>query len=93
LDFHDSRKLNAHSSFRGISNTLSVASINDEVPDMIEQDEKKIGQVLVNLIDNAIKYTSIGSIRVTVKLLSNRQLDDLHSIESVDSLEEDSTNP
>ena len=60
---------------------------------MIEQDEKKIGQVLVNLIDNAIKYTSIGSIRVTVKLLSNRQLDDLHSIESVESLEEDSTNP
>ena len=72
---------------------MSVASINDEVPDIIEQDEKKIGQVLVNLIDNAIKYTSKGSIRVTVKLLCDRQLDDLHSIESVESLEEDSANP
>ena len=93
MDFHDGRKLNANSSYGRLQNALSVASISDEIPDIIEQDEKKIGQVLVNLIDNAIKYTSKGSIRVTVKLLSERQLDDLHSIESVDSLEEDSANP
>jgi signal transduction histidine kinase len=45
----------------------------------------KIGQVLVNLIDNAIKYTSKGSIRVVVKLITQRLFEDLECIESVDS--------
>ncbi len=59
---------------------ISGASLNDVIPDIIEQDEMKIGQVLVNLIDNAIKYTTKGTIRVVIKLLSERPLDELYCI-------------
>jgi hypothetical protein len=40
------------------------------------------------MIDNAIKYTTKGSFRVVVKLVSKRHFEDLECIESIDSIKE-----
>lgn len=43
------------------------------MPEIIEQDEMKIGQVLVNIISNAVKYTNSGQIRVSASLMSSEE--------------------
>ncbi|WP_269684382.1 PAS domain S-box protein [Flavobacterium lacustre] len=52
-----------------------ILSIHDNVPQYIQADGVRLKQVLVNLMNNAVKFTSIGEIRL-----------DIHSI---DSLEEE----
>ena len=52
-----------------------ILSIYDNVPQYIQADGVRLKQVLVNLMNNAVKFTSIGEIRL-----------DIHSI---DSLEEE----
>ena len=46
---------------RGIG--LSV-SVEDDVPERLVGDPTRLGQVLSNLISNAIKFTSVGEVRV-----------------------------
>ena len=42
---------------------------DDSVPEIILSDSKKIQQILVNLISNAIKFTSQGGVYIDVRLL------------------------
>lgn len=42
--------------------------ISEDVPDMVSGDVKRIQLVLMNLIDNAVKYTSMGFIVITIKV-------------------------
>ena len=44
--------------------------IDEDVPDMVKGDPVRIRQVLVNLINNAIKFTQKGKIQVEVKVKS-----------------------
>jgi signal transduction histidine kinase len=45
-----------------------------DLPSIIFQDHAKLGQVLVNIFSNAVKYTNIGHIKVMVsKLLKDSQ--------------------
>ncbi|NLP56653.1 PAS domain-containing hybrid sensor histidine kinase/response regulator [Lutibacter sp. B1] len=48
--------------------------IEPETPDQVISDPTKIGQILLNLIGNAVKFTNEGSVTVTVKQL-NQNLD------------------
>ncbi len=43
--------------------------IEDDLPDTLVGDEVRIGQVLVNLIGNAVKFTDAGQVTVTVQAL------------------------
>jgi PAS domain S-box-containing protein len=47
-------------------------SISSEVPAILIGDEQKLKQVLMNLIGNAIKFTFVGGISVSVRTLMNK---------------------
>ncbi|KAL4472630.1 hypothetical protein ABPG74_018579 [Tetrahymena malaccensis] len=51
--------------FKGIQIFLSV---DNSIPRVINSDQERIKQVLINLVSNAIKYTSSGYINVNVNL-------------------------
>ncbi len=49
--------------FKGIS---FISEINTTLPDLINTDENRLAQIIMNLVDNAIKYTDQGSIRIKI---------------------------
>jgi signal transduction histidine kinase/CheY-like chemotaxis protein len=49
-----------------------VVQVDPEVPDALNADFLRLGQVLVNLVDNAIKFTPSGSVALRVSLESRR---------------------
>jgi len=54
----------------------TVSLVFDDLPASvtIETDETKLGQILRNLISNALKFTESGEVRVSVRLLPNDSL-------------------
>ncbi|MCP4368004.1 MAG: response regulator [Deltaproteobacteria bacterium] len=48
--------------------------MDDNLPKYIETDEQKLRQVLINLINNATKFTQVGQIILRVKLFDTNEL-------------------
>ncbi len=51
---------------------LKISFEGDNVACFVEADQNKLRQVFVNLIDNAIKYTKEGNIKVTFKRIGTK---------------------
>lgn len=68
-DIHDMFSLRAHE--KGISLHLHLAP---DVPHIVDGDEKKLRQIVINLISNAIKFTHAGGVTVTVSVASKERL-------------------
>ena len=47
--------------------------IDTEIPQIVKGDPVRLNQILINLINNAIKFTAKGSIKILVELLSKHE--------------------
>ena len=45
-----------------------VLDVHDDVPDLIVSDAGRLRQILINLVENAIKFTAVGEVVLTVAL-------------------------
>ncbi|MCP4114217.1 MAG: response regulator, partial [Desulfobacteraceae bacterium] len=63
---HLSSVINAKSIKKGLVFTTKVS---ESIPSHLEGDEFRLGQVLMNLASNAVKFTHKGGVSVSVKLL------------------------
>ena len=50
-----------------------IMDVDRQIPSMLYGDELRIRQVLINLINNAIKYTEEGSVTVTIRQQSKKE--------------------
>ncbi|MDR2445978.1 MAG: diguanylate cyclase [Treponema sp.] len=59
---------NISSMFRYIANSknLAFSSICKDIPDVVVGDETRVGQIITNIVNNAIKYTHRGSVSLSV---------------------------
>jgi signal transduction histidine kinase len=46
--------------------------IAKNMPECIIQDYRKLGQIFVNILANAVKFTHEGSIKITIDMLLNQ---------------------
>ncbi len=80
LDIEDI-EFNLNTTLDNVSNMISVKAeekglelvfdIENSVPAMIKGDPLRLGQVIINLMNNAVKFTQNGEVVLKIKMLSN----------------------
>ena len=55
-------------------NISLIFNINPQIPQYIYSDEKKLRQILINIINNGIKFTDKGFVKLDVSLVENNDL-------------------
>lgn len=56
-------------------NLALLSSVDHDIPDMVGGDPVRIRQVLINLIDNAIKFTGTGEVLLSIKKKNETERD------------------
>lgn len=51
-----------------------ITSLDDELPTYVNTDPTRLSQILFNLVGNAIKFTSVGHIKISISLSENKYL-------------------
>jgi two-component system, sensor histidine kinase LadS len=59
--------------------------LSDSLPDMVMGDERKLTQVLINLLSNSFKFTSAGSVNLSVNLIESTHSNSLIRFEVSDT--------
>ena len=82
----DSHEVNLRTLLQGVAEICRVRaiqkqiefnySLDSQLPEWIVADEKRLRQVLLNLVGNAIKFTEQGSVSFYVKSLENTEMGD-----------------
>lgn len=62
-----------------------ILDIGDDVPEYIKSDSIRIKQILINLLNNAIKFTEQGSVKLVVSKNSSSDPDVLIGFEIIDT--------
>jgi signal transduction histidine kinase/ActR/RegA family two-component response regulator len=52
-------------------NLSFVKEVAEDIPDILTGDAVRLTQILVNLINNAIKFTEVGTVKIKIDLLSS----------------------
>ncbi|MEA1786680.1 ATP-binding protein [Arenibacter sp. GZD96] len=55
------------------NNTKIILDYDKDIPHQLMSDPVKLGQILMNLLGNAIKFTKNGAVSITVKLLKKME--------------------
>lgn len=58
-------------------------NINENIPEILHLDSNRLKQIILNLLNNAIKYTDIGSITLNVKQISLQEVSEILNIKPV----------
>lgn len=62
---------NIHNSLRELAhknNNKYIMEIDEEIPDILIGDPTKLSQIFINLINNALKFTKDGEVKVTARI-------------------------
>lgn len=91
----ESTPFSIKSIIKNIDNLLSVKAkeknlqiefmIDSKVPDYVLGDPTRINQILINLINNAIKFTQLGSVKVFTTLKEEKEENYLINFEVIDT--------
>ncbi len=84
-----------NTTLENVSNMISVKAeekglelvfdIDNSVPAMIKGDPLRLGQVIINLMNNAVKFTDKGEIMLKVKMISSLDVKNLLQFEVIDT--------
>ena len=69
------RNIESIMSFQAVLKKLTLkVSVSDAIPEYVETDGKRLMQIIINLVNNAVKYTHKGSVSIIADFVNDEKL-------------------